>query len=304
MDNLKHRFGLKFAVFAAILVVLFWLIPSGMVFGGGKEGGGATPTITELEAAVTEAEAELLEAQAKLAAANTALKNAKSAVESAIQNVSVAQNAVNLANQELIAAQEAAIPFNQAITTAEAKLEAAKNNLSNAQTIKDNADSKLLIAQANLDETIAVLADANIKLEAAKKALFDALTAIEEGKNNDETIVLIPTLYTDKIDYHPEETVKISGKGFLPKETYTIVVIRPVGPDGLSSIVTGDGTFTPGSDSITTDSNGEFNYDYILDGILGTYQVKAVDSSGSTIAEITFTDKYHNIQSKNWRYCF
>ena len=56
-------------------------------------------------------------------------------------------------------------------------------------------------------------------------------------------------------------------------------------------------------DSITTDSNGEFNYDYILDGILGTYQVKAVDSSGSTIAEITFTDNTaptHNITIKKF----
>src|SRR5262245_32737965 len=54
------------------------------------------------------------------------------------------------------------------------------------------------------------------------------------------------TLYTDKADYHPEETVLISGTEFQPGAVLQIQVIRPDG-----SIVKGDGSFAPGTDSVT-----------------------------------------------------
>ena len=60
-----------------------------------------------------------------------------------------------------------------------------------------------------------------------------------------EEPVTSPVLSTDKGDYAPEETVVITGAGFLPNAVYTIVVTRPDG-----SIVIGDGSFVPGSDSV------------------------------------------------------
>jgi hypothetical protein len=102
-----------------------------------------------------------------------------------------------------------------------------------------------------------------------------------------------PFVMTDKADYSPEETVTIFGSGFTPNSGFDVVVIRPGG-----SVVTGDGTFTPGYDTITSDANGNIFYYYILDGILGTYEVKVFSSpsdwrSGQTpIASTTFTDCY------------
>ncbi|MCL5072515.1 MAG: SpaA isopeptide-forming pilin-related protein [Actinobacteria bacterium] len=57
----------------------------------------------------------------------------------------------------------------------------------------------------------------------------------------------------------------------------------------------GNGSFAPGSDSVLTDASGNFTYNYILDGILGTYTVRAVDNAGAVIATTTFTDSSNDI---------
>lgn len=108
---------------------------------------------------------------------------------------------------------------------------------------------------------------------------------IKEFSVNNGTSGSTPILSTDKADYSPEETVPIAGAGFLANTAYTIVVTRPDG-----SVVTGDGSFAPGSDIITADNNGNFTYHYKLDGIEGKYLVKAVSSAGNTVAETDFTD--------------
>jgi hypothetical protein len=100
-----------------------------------------------------------------------------------------------------------------------------------------------------------------------------------------------PTLTTDKPDYSPEETVHITGTGFLAGLSYDTPVIRPDG-----SIVTGDGTFTPGWDTVVADASGKFSYDYILDGIFGTYEVRVYlspwngDLSLQPVTSTTFDD--------------
>ena len=40
------------------------------------------------------------------------------------------------------------------------------------------------------------------------------------------------------------------------------VVVKVTRPDG--SVVSGDGSFAPGSDTVTTDPLGNFTYDYLL----------------------------------------
>ncbi|MEJ2304886.1 MAG: hypothetical protein P8Y14_25460, partial [Anaerolineales bacterium] len=99
------------------------------------------------------------------------------------------------------------------------------------------------------------------------------------------------TLSTDKPDYSPGDTVHITGGGFVAGNGYVLPVLRPDG-----TIVKGDGSFTPGWDTVTADASGNLAYDYQLDGIFGTYEVRAYPSDWSgdwnlaPLASVTFTD--------------
>jgi hypothetical protein len=84
-----------------------------------------------------------------------------------------------------------------------------------------------------------------------------------------------PSIWTDKSDYAPEETVTISGAGFTPGPV-SLTVTRPDGEIELIPDVSADGS-------------GSFAATYQLDGITGTYIVEATDSAGRT-AQTTFTD--------------
>ena len=103
----------------------------------------------------------------------------------------------------------------------------------------------------------------------------------------------LPTLTTDKLDYAPGEIVHIAGTSFLPGD-YALPVKRPDGSIVLIDPVTH--AATPGWGVATADANGNLTYDYQLDGIEGTYTVRAVQSpwwgdwSEAPQAEVTFTD--------------
>ena len=94
----------------------------------------------------------------------------------------------------------------------------------------------------------------------------------------------VPTVGTDKVDYSPGETVIITGSGF---DTNIELMVRVTRPD--NSVITGDGSGSPGSDTVTTDSMGGFAYYYILDGIQGLYTVEVL-CGDSILATTTFTD--------------
>lgn len=94
-----------------------------------------------------------------------------------------------------------------------------------------------------------------------------------------------PAVATDKQDYEPNETVVITGSGFECGVTVTVRVTRPDG-----SVVTGDGTDTAGSDTVTIDDQGAFIYNYELDGIEGSYVVDVLDADGAVRATTTFDD--------------
>lgn len=83
-------------------------------------------------------------------------------------------------------------------------------------------------------------------------------------------------IWTDEPQYLKGDTARIFGTGFSP---YTPILIKVTRPDG--SIVTGDGTETPGSDTIVTNVDGNFAYTYMIDGIQaeGTYTVEAIDTA-------------------------
>jgi len=93
---------------------------------------------------------------------------------------------------------------------------------------------------------------------------------------------------TDKDDYAPGETVHISGSGFAAGTGLSVKVTRPDG-----SVVTGDGSFAPwptAYDTVITNTEGGFRYDYVLNGIEGEYLIEVLDSSGTVLATHTFTD--------------
>ena len=100
-----------------------------------------------------------------------------------------------------------------------------------------------------------------------------------------------PTLATDKPDYHPEETVHITGSGYDAGAAYAVPVMRPDG-----SMVRGDNSGLPGWDTVNADGSGNLAYDYVLDGIFGLYEARvyAAPWSGNwaetPLAAATFTD--------------
>jgi hypothetical protein len=90
---------------------------------------------------------------------------------------------------------------------------------------------------------------------------------------------------TDKPDYAPEETVHMTGSGFAPSCVVRIEVTRPDG-----SVVKGDGSFTPGTDAVTTSATGTFAYDYRLDGVIGEYAVRVLGDKDALLASTVFAD--------------
>src|SRR5262245_46484705 len=98
---------------------------------------------------------------------------------------------------------------------------------------------------------------------------------------------------TDQQDYSPGSTVHIAGSGFGAAQSYTIRVRRP-----NSSVVTGDGSFGPwptAYDTVVSTGTGTFQFDYVLDGILGTYFVQVLQGPWTgplnvVLATTTFTD--------------
>src|SRR5436190_11869341 len=93
---------------------------------------------------------------------------------------------------------------------------------------------------------------------------------------------------TDSSAYAPGALVRVSGMGYLLD---CDVIVKVTRPDG--SVVTGDGTFTPGSDTVTTDFLGGLSYDYQLPSnpaIEGTYTIDVLGVSDTVLAHTTFED--------------
>ena len=59
----------------------------------------------------------------------------------------------------------------------------------------------------------------------------------------------------------------------------------------------GDGSFQPGSDTVTTDDAGHLLYRYQLDGIEGTYHVEAIGRDDVVLATTSFTDSAPTISA-------
>jgi hypothetical protein len=82
------------------------------------------------------------------------------------------------------------------------------------------------------------------------------------------------TIWTDKDNYGPSETVTIFGSGFLPSTEVTITLVAP--------------DLSVATIYAWTDEFGAFTAQHLLDGMEGTYTVTATD--GTNTATTTFTE--------------
>ncbi len=99
-------------------------------------------------------------------------------------------------------------------------------------------------------------------------------------------------LSTDKADYPPESTVKITGSGFEPNQTLTIRVTWPDGTVRASGNRAGD------TDQLTADSSGNLHFDYLLTaGQEGAYQAEILSLDGQVLATASFTDDHEEEDS-------
>jgi hypothetical protein len=93
------------------------------------------------------------------------------------------------------------------------------------------------------------------------------------------------TVWTGDSSYAMGSTADIHGSGYEPNCDVTVKVTWPDG-----SVQTGDGTATPGSDWVTTDSGGGFSYDYKLRDVGGDYTVEVLGQNGEVLATTVFAD--------------
>src|SRR5687767_11633202 len=90
---------------------------------------------------------------------------------------------------------------------------------------------------------------------------------------------------TDKEDYKPSETVIVTGTGYAPECDVVVKITRPNG-----TVVVGDGSFAPGSDTVATSAAGDLYYEYILNGVEGEYLIEVLGAGDVVLASMTFTD--------------
>jgi uncharacterized repeat protein (TIGR01451 family)/fimbrial isopeptide formation D2 family protein len=86
------------------------------------------------------------------------------------------------------------------------------------------------------------------------------------------------TIWTDKADYAPNETVTIYGSGFLANVQVTITITAP--------------DLSVATIYAQTDEFGAFTAYRTLDGLEGTYTVAATDGTNTATATFTDTSKY------------
>ena len=96
------------------------------------------------------------------------------------------------------------------------------------------------------------------------------------------------SLFTDKLDYSPTDTVNITGTNLPPFQTLSITISSTDDP-AISF-----------SDFVFTDGDGSFTYAYTLDGnYRPDYSVELRDSTGNVVATTSFTDGWWDWDNDN-----
>jgi Bacterial Ig domain/PKD domain len=98
----------------------------------------------------------------------------------------------------------------------------------------------------------------------------------------------LESVATERPAYEPGSLVEVAGSGYEPG---CDVVVKVTRPDDL--VVTGDGSQTPGSDTVSTDPFGNFTYQYQLQSvpaIEGQYLIDVLGSGETVLAHTSFAD--------------
>lgn len=104
-------------------------------------------------------------------------------------------------------------------------------------------------------------------------------TPTPELTTNPSSDPLLASLFTDKFDYSPTDTVIITGTNLPPFQTLSIIISSTDDP-AISF-----------SDFVFTDGAGSFTYAYSLDGnYRPNYTVEVRDAGGTILASSSFTD--------------
>ena len=102
--------------------------------------------------------------------------------------------------------------------------------------------------------------------------------------------VITPSVTTDQAIYGPDDLVTITGLDFLPDQALDVVVVTP---DGF--IFTGDGTGTPGFDSVVASPTGGFTYFYQLASYgAGYYTIEVYDSGDVSHVTVLATQTFYD----------
>ena len=164
--------------------------------------------------------------------------------------------------------------------------------LSNLQQTYDGTPKEATATTDPPDVSVSITYDgsATPPTDAGSYAVMATITDPNyTGSDANDTLVIdaateptVASVSTDKQDYAPEETVIITGEGFISDSTIAMTVVRPDGSinDPAHGIV--------GAWEVTAEGNGAFQTTYQLNGIFGTYTVTATD--GTNTATTTFTD--------------
>ncbi len=157
-----------------------------------------------------------------------------------------------------------------------------------AQTIVEEVSSateEVIVdtSTSSVQEEEVVEEQTEVVVEPVVETVGDALVETSNTITEVTEPVTAPQLTTDKADYAPTELVTIFGKFFQALKSFVLYIVGGF-PDGSEQV-----THT---DTVTSDVNGDFIYQYQLDGVYRPdYTVTASDSeSGAVVAQTTFTD--------------
>ncbi len=127
-------------------------------------------------------------------------------------------------------------------------------------------------------------------LLSAATAAVAVVPAAQESGSASPTIVTTDVSGAPKTDFAPSEVVYARGQGFAPNTVYQVPVMRPNGsvgwydPDPVVGKIIVEVTtemmaanpdvWHPDEwEEVTSDANGDFIYEYNLNGILGLYEL-------------------------------
>ena len=121
--------------------------------------------------------------------------------------------------------------------------------------------------------------------EEAASVAVESTSQPSTTENNTASVVQAlsaPVLTTDKDDYHPGTVATIFGNFFTPLQSF---VLKIFGSDE------NDQNYTEQTETITTDTNGSFSFQYVLDSLYRPFYRMAVSTpEGAPVADSYFRD--------------